>query len=76
MAICNTYLTLAEHWDGSQWSVDSTPNPSATSNALYGGVAFSGSDVWSAGTYGDSSGSFRTLAEHWNGSYWSIVATP
>jgi hypothetical protein len=43
---------------------------------IYGGAAVSGRDVWSVGTYADSSGSLQTLAEHWNGSYWSIVATP
>ena len=42
---------------------------------IYGGAAVSGRDVWSVGTYADSSGSLQTLAEHWNGSYWSIVAT-
>jgi hypothetical protein len=43
---------------------------------IYGGAAVSGRDVWSVGTYADSSGPLQTLAEHWNGSYWSIVATP
>lgn len=66
------YLTLIEHWDGTRWSVVSSPSPSATSNWLYGVAGTSASDVWAVGNTLDGS----TLIEHWNGSSWSVVASP
>jgi hypothetical protein len=72
----NTYTTLTEHWDGSQWGIVSSPSPGASFSALYGGAVVSGNDVWAVGTFADGSGDYQTLAEHWNGSSWSVVPTP
>src|SRR5207244_3701461 len=60
------YRTLTEHWDGSQWSVVTSPNPDNNQNFLYGVAAVSANDVWAVGYYGSG-----TLTEHWNGSQWS-----
>ena len=65
------YKTLIEHWDGTSWSVVSSPNPGANNNNLSGVAAISSSDVWAVG------GSPRgTLIEQWNGTNWSIVSSP
>lgn len=70
-------LTLAEHWDGATWSVESTPNPSGgTNNALYGVSCTSASDCMAVGGYTDSSGSDVQLTEHWDGTSWTIQSTP
>lgn len=72
--------TLAEHWDGTSWSIVSSPNPAANTgdyDALQGVAALSASNVWAVGysgcvsCYGDQS-----LIEHWNGTSWSIVSNP
>ncbi|PZS36828.1 MAG: hypothetical protein DLM58_00880 [Pseudonocardiales bacterium] len=63
---------LAEHWNGSTWSVVPTPSP-GTGAGFTAVSAVSSSDVWAIGTFG-----FRQqqqpFTEHWNGSAWSIVA--
>src|ERR1700693_3995832 len=65
--------TLAEHWNGTSWTVVSTPNASAFHNDLTGVSAISSNDVWAVGTYQiDSSGNLQTFAEHWNGTIWSL----
>jgi hypothetical protein len=67
--------TLIEHFDGSSWSVVPSPSPGARQNILYGVTAISDSDVWAVGAQQDGNGVWRTLAEHWNGSAWSVVST-
>ena len=78
----NPKQLLAEHWNGSSWSVVPTPNPGgAPGGSQFHGVAAAASnDVWAVGqTYFlDANGEplVQPLVEHWNGSVWSIVATP
>ena len=70
--------TLIEHWNGSAWSVVASPTP-ASNDTLSGVAARSAGDVWAVGTRQDRSGAIpidRTLTEHWNGSAWSVVASP
>ncbi len=69
--------TLAAHWNGSAWSTIPTPNPSvSTLNALNGVSCASSSNCWATGLGNGTSTTDQTLAEHWNGSTWSIVTTP
>lgn len=74
--------TLIEHWDGTSWSIVSSPNigPNTQyqSNQLWGITAVSANDIWAFGSYFAASGSGEqsTLVEHWNGTNWSIVASP
>jgi hypothetical protein len=70
--------TLIEHWNGSAWSVVASPSP-ASNDTLSGVAARSATDVWAVGTRQDRSGAIpidRTLTEHWNGTTWSVVASP
>jgi hypothetical protein len=69
--------TLAEHWNGTQWSVVSSPNPGGdgNNNDLSGVAAVSASDVWAVGHYNNGTAD-QTLAEHWNGTQWSVVPSP
>jgi hypothetical protein len=39
-------------------------------------AAVSSKDVWAVGSGSASGSSFKTIAEHWNGKKWSVVATP
>jgi hypothetical protein len=69
-------MTLTLHWNGSVWSRVTSPNAGTSSNLLWGATG-SGNDVWAAGEY--SNGQFtpgQTLTLHWNGSTWSVVASP
>jgi hypothetical protein len=67
--------TLVEHWDGSSWSIVSTPNPSSSENRLSAVAAAGPNDVWAVGLAGVGTRS-TTLIEHWDGQRWSVVATP
>jgi photosystem II stability/assembly factor-like uncharacterized protein len=66
--------TLTEHWNGSRWSVVTSPNPGSGGNTLFGVAAISASDVWAVGI--TTSTSQQPLIEHWNGSRWSVVTSP
>jgi hypothetical protein len=69
--------TLIEHWNGSKWSIVSSPNPSSSDNELNGVVAVSSSNVWAVGlSVNNSSGNYQTLIEHWDGSQWSVISSP
>lgn len=69
--------TLAEHWNGSTWAVQPTPDPSGATGSYLTGVSCGSATTCTAvGYYLDSSGSNQPLAEHWDGTAWAIQATP
>jgi hypothetical protein len=71
--------TLAEHWNGSNWTISPTPNGPNEVNWLLNADAVSSSDVWAVGYSATNppEQSFRvTLVEHWNGSSWSLIPSP
>jgi hypothetical protein len=69
--------TLAEHWNGSAWSIVPTPNVGvSTFNALNGVTCVTSTDCWATGLGNGTNTTDQTLAEHWNGSTWSVVGTP
>src|SRR6266700_232856 len=68
--------TLIEHWNGTSWSVVTSPNPGSIYNTLYGVTAVSAANVWAVGYYVNTTGVTQTLIEHWNGTSWSVVKSP
>jgi sugar lactone lactonase YvrE len=74
-----SFATLVERWTGSEWVIVSSPNPSGVPKAyLYGVSCTAANDCWAVGK---SSYKFTeelegkkpvALAEHWNGSAWTI----
>jgi hypothetical protein len=76
----NKYQTLIEHWDGTSW----TQIPSAnvlvggqmTDNLLYGLSAVSATDIWAVGTYRNASNVYQPLAEHYDGTAWTLKDVP
>ncbi|HTD19848.1 MAG TPA: hypothetical protein VK667_09995 [Ktedonobacteraceae bacterium] len=69
------YQTLVEHYNGSSWSVVSSPSPGSFLNNLSSVTAISANDVWAVGD-SVSDSQHHTLIEHWNGTTWSIVNSP
>lgn len=70
--------SLIQHWDGQSWSIVESP-PMATTTEYYalGSVTcVSASDCWAVGTMKKGSAFYQNLAEHWNGSRWTVVPTP
>lgn len=69
--------TLIERWNGTEWSIQESPNPSESTNARLQGVACASSSACTAvGYYLTSAGSNALLAESWNGTTWSLQAVP
>jgi hypothetical protein len=75
-------LTLAEHWNGTAWSIIPTPNPGTSTkcgtgysgSALTGVARVSSTNVWAVGYICGLQS--KTLTEHWNGSKWTVVSSP
>jgi hypothetical protein len=69
--------TLVEHWDGTQWSVVTSPSIASQENQLSSISALSANDIWAAGSAtNNTTGGVQTLIEQWNGSTWSIIPSP
>jgi hypothetical protein len=67
------------HWDGTRWSEMAHQDPPGASFA--GIDAQSTNDVWVVGTkfgqeYAPDTVENDTLIEHWNGTQWSVLASP
>lgn len=68
---------LAERWNGSAWSLVPAASPGHDVNFLQAVAAASTSNAWAVGEQRSAQGaSFRTLAEHWNGTSWTAVTSP
>jgi hypothetical protein len=66
------------HWNGTAWSFATTPSV-PSHDVLTSVTAVAANDVWAAGYRDDVSGTIPirvSLTEHWNGTAWSVVASP
>jgi plastocyanin len=63
---------LVLHYDGSQWSAITAPDPAAHGSGLQGVAAIASDDVWAVGGRSPA----RTLTEHWDGVAWTVVKSP
>jgi hypothetical protein len=74
---CNNQ-TLIEQWNGSNWSIVSSPNSTSQYNSdLYSVAALSATNAWAVGETSDSNyQNEQTLIEQWDGTQWSIVGSP
>jgi hypothetical protein len=69
--------TLAEEWNGHGWTTRPTPNPAgALSDSLEAASCSSSRACTAVGSTLAYDGSWRPLAERWDGSTWAIEATP
>ena len=76
--------TLVEEWNGTTWTIVTSPNPVAGGDNVLNSVSCASATFCVAAGYGGESGaytparenSYRTLVEQWNGTAWSIVASP
>jgi hypothetical protein len=72
----NTPQTLTMHWDGTAWTVITSPNTGTLANRLTGVDAISSGDVWAVGMYNQGSDDAIPMSLHWNGTSWSSVLMP
>jgi hypothetical protein len=68
---------LVEIWNGSGWTIQTTPTLAGASRSNLNAVSCISQNVCTAvGTYRDRAGTNFSLAEGWNGVHWSIQPTP
>jgi hypothetical protein len=73
----NTTAPLAERWDGTAWTIQTTPNPTGASSSVLSGVSCTSAAACTAvGNYINSAFTQLTLAERWDGMTWTIQPTP
>lgn len=66
--------TLAEKWNGTKWSVVTSPNPKGSDGArLYAAACTSAKSCLAVGDYFTTSHETLPMAEKWNGTNWSLV---
>jgi len=70
------YQNLADHWDGTAWTVFYPPNDPYSNSGLSGVAARAPNDAWAVGATAQPGYIDQTLIEHWDGSSWSIVSSP
>ena len=70
-----TQKTLAMHWDGTEWKLQTTPNPAANEAYLVSVSCTSSIFCMATGYYYESpSGPWAPLSMRWNGTEWTIKA--
>jgi len=67
---------LAEHFDGRSWTTVTVPSPGPGAAYLRGVLGFASNDVWAGGYQTAQSGAQKTLIEHYDGTLWTIIASP
>lgn len=67
--------TLVERWNGTTWAIQTSADPAGARSSSLNGVACAGASACTAvGSYVESGGVTKTLAESWNGTTWSLLA--
>jgi hypothetical protein len=64
--------TLAEHWGGTGWSIQPSPNPTAGKTSLRAVSCLSATSCTAVGVVRGRA----PLAEHWDGTSWTIQPVP
>ena len=73
---CTAVGSAPIRWDGSTWSVQTAASPAGSRGLGLTGVScVSATDCTATGHYLDSGTSWRTLAEHWDGTSWTLLPT-
>jgi hypothetical protein len=73
----NASHALSELWDGTSWSVRAVASPAGSRTTALSGVScWAATSCVAVGDYESHTFAQLTLAERWNGTAWSLVATP
>jgi hypothetical protein len=68
--------TLAQHFDGTRWTVYPLPNVGVQENALLAVSMPMPGKAWAVGYYVDGHFRQKTLVQHFDGSTWSVIPSP
>jgi hypothetical protein len=68
---------LIEHWNGTAWSIVTTPSPGSGDSLTSVTTSNAANDVWAVGvTQPTGATEGQTLTLNWNGTAWTTVASP
>jgi uncharacterized repeat protein (TIGR01451 family) len=71
------YQTLIEQWNGSVWSIVSSPNVASSGDNYFSDVrCVATNNCFAVGVYVNGSSINQTLIESWDGTAWNIVPSP
>ena len=70
------YVALSEGWNGTQWALQTSPNPGSDNSGLAAVACSSSTDCEAVGYDTNRSGVAVPLAEGWNGTTWALQAVP
>jgi hypothetical protein len=77
MSSLSTPVTLAQHWNGTTWAIQATPNRAgAAASGLFSAACTSPRSCMAVGGTSSPNDIGGFLAERWNGTSWSILPTP
>ena len=70
--------TLAEHWNGSTWTIQPTPDKTGASRSELQAISCAAASSCTAtgDYYSATQNMIKVLAEHWNGSTWTVQGIP
>lgn len=68
--------TLIESWNGTKWSLMTSPNQGTNASVLFGVSCVSPTLCKAVGTWTSATEVSHTLVESWNGTTWSIESAP
>ncbi|MGO9343754.1 MAG: hypothetical protein ACLP6E_14745 [Acidimicrobiales bacterium] len=68
--------TLAESWNGTAWTLTSSPNKGNDGDQLNAVSCLSSSNCVAVGTFDTTAGRYQSLIESWNGTTWSVTPSP
>jgi hypothetical protein len=69
--------TVALHFNGSSWKLNTVPVPHGASGGLFAVKALSATDAWAVGeSFPSAGGNGKILTDHWNGISWKVVTAP
>src|SRR5258707_822745 len=67
---------LIEHWNGSKWSIITSPSVQPSNSNWLASVAVSASNnVWAVGRV-SGQGGFQPYIQHWDGRQWEVLQDP
>jgi hypothetical protein len=66
--------SLIQRWNGTSWTIVSSPNPGTLSNSLLGVAAAGPNDIWAVG-WKNSGNGLQSLLLHYDGTGWTEGAT-
>lgn len=69
-------LTLADVWDGTSWSVQTTPNAAGATSSWFDRVSCTSSAACSATGYSYGGTKSTVFAEVWDGTSWALQGLP